>query len=298
MIADVQAKYRTTSGLAKIESFTRTWSGVEVIYDEKYPGPGIAYADLSSSRATIVVCLEHKGGICAPRLTLEKEQPRSRYDSGYFIWVPPNQTVWGYANGARFIRDITFKFDLSDAAHLVGVELDECSLSKPILHVYDSRVTQCAHLLANVCIAPFENDEVYGRGVVLALLSAFFDAMAKTIPNEIPSGLAPWQLNLALRHMEAHCLQEVSLAELASLVRLSESRFARAFKTSTGIPPYTWLMKLKIKKGEQLLREGKDSLSDIAIHLGFADQSHFGRTFRRITGLTPRAWQRTNQLKR
>src|ERR1700744_6572680 len=69
MLADIDSRYSSVSGLNKIESFSRIWAGVQVIYDEKYPGSGIAYADLSSEKATIVVCLDHKGGICAPRLT-------------------------------------------------------------------------------------------------------------------------------------------------------------------------------------------------------------------------------------
>jgi AraC family transcriptional regulator len=295
MMADIDTRFRCAHGLAKVETFSRTWSGVEVVYDEKYPAAGRAYADLSSEKATVVVCLDHRGGICAPRLNLDQAEPHSRHDSGYFIWVPPNQTVWGYAESVRFIRDITFKFDLKSAAHLVGAKVDPRTFNKPLLQVYDPRVTQCAQLLANVCIDPFENDDVYGEGLITALLSAFFDALAKHAPGDPPSGLAPWQLKLVLRHMEAHYLENVSLSELASLARLSESRFASAFKASTGTPPYTYLIKLKIKKGEKLLLEEKESLPSIAIHLGFADQSHFGKAFRRITGLAPRAWQQAHR---
>ena len=35
-----------------------------------------------------------------------------------------------------------------------------------------------------------------------------------------------------------------------------------------------------------------EAIADIALDLGFADQSHFTRAFRRATGLTPRAWRR------
>jgi len=32
-------------------------------------------------------------------------------------------------------------------------------------------------------------------------------------------------------------------------------------------------------------------LSELALQLGFADQSHFSRIFRRWTGMTPKAWR-------
>ena len=294
MIADIKSKYRESSGLAKVEVFSRTWAGVEVTYNEKYPAPGLAYADLSSDKSTIVVCLDQKGGVCAPRLKLDEEIPRARYEMGYFIWVPPLQTVWGYANNCRFVRDVTLKFDMQHAVTLVGGDVNLDSLSTPQLMVYDQRVTQCAHLLADTCIDPFEHDEAFGAGVVTAFLSAFFNASSKIVSGEMQSGLAPWQLKLALRHMEAHFLEDVSLSELATLTRLSESRFARGFKTSTGTPPYTWLLKRRVQRAQELMLHGSEPLSSIAVQLGFADQSHFGKAFRRITGLTPKAWQQAN----
>lgn len=290
---DVQSRYRVSHGLVRVESISRTWAGVEVSYNEKHPGSGVAYADLSSERPTVVICLDQKGGICEPRLKLDEATPRSRYDMGYFIWVPANRTVWGYAESVRLVRDVTLKFQLDEAIELVGGGVDLEPLKEPMLMVYDSRVTQCAHLLANACIDPFENDRVYGEGIVAALLSAVFHSAAKDQRAEQSSGLAPWQLRLAIKHLESHYDEEISLSDLAGLTRLSESRFARAFKASTGIPPYTFLLRHRVTKAKELLLIGKKPLSEIAMELGFADQSHFGKVFRRIAGITPREWQQS-----
>jgi hypothetical protein len=71
---------------------------VSVYYNEKYPGDGVAWADLSSEKTTLVICLEQRGGICEPRLHIDQATPRTRYDMGYFIWVPANRPVHGYAD--------------------------------------------------------------------------------------------------------------------------------------------------------------------------------------------------------
>lgn len=94
-----------------------------------------------------------------------------------------------------------------------------------------------------------------------------------------------------MRHLEEHLTEDISLSQLAALTRLSESRFARAFKSSTGLPPYTWLLKKRIDKAKDLIVNDNEPLSSPAIQLGFADQSHFGRSFRRFAGLTLRAWK-------
>ena len=47
-----------------------------------------------------------------------------------------------------------------------------------------------------------------------------------------------------------------------------------------------------MEQNKGLLRDGRLSLSDVALSCGFADQSHFTRVFTKLTGLTPGAWRR------
>src|SRR6266851_2895870 len=61
----------------------------------------------------------------------------------------------------------------------------------------------------------------------------------------------------------------------AQLAGLSQSQFARAFKASTGLPPYKWRLHNRIKRTQEMLLNSNNSLSEIALHYGFADQSHF-----------------------
>ncbi len=88
---------------------------------------------------------------------------------------------------------------------------------------------------------------------------------------------------------------EVSVAALARECGLSLSYFTRAFRTSTGVPPHRWLMHRRIDKAKDLLRNPNQSLSDIALTCGFADQSHFTAAFTRIVGASPGAWRRTRK---
>ena len=47
------------------------------------------------------------------------------------------------------------------------------------------------------------------------------------------------------------------------------------------------LEQVRIERAEQLLREGRLSVQDVAVQSGFADASSFGRAFKRATGMTP-----------
>jgi len=105
-------------------------------------------------------------------------------------------------------------------------------------------------------------------------------------------GLAPWQLRRATEYMAEHLTGAVPLKEIAEQTGLSPSQFGRAFKLSMGISPHKWQMKLRIVEAQELLREGKLPLADIALATGFAEQSHFSRVFKDVVGVPPGVWQR------
>jgi AraC family transcriptional regulator len=114
-------------------------------------------------------------------------------------------------------------------------------------------------------------------------------------PTVRPSkaGLAPWQERQAKDMLLADLSGAVPLASIATACGLSASRFARAFRQSTGMPPHTWLNQARVERAMTLLRRSGQSLSAIALECGFVDQSHFTRVFVRRVGLTPGAWRAT-----
>jgi AraC-like DNA-binding protein len=105
-------------------------------------------------------------------------------------------------------------------------------------------------------------------------------------------GLAPWQLRRVSDFAGAHRDTMPSIADLARECRLSASHFARRFTVSTGTAPYRWLMARRIERAKGLLLGGGDTLSQIALACGFADQSHFTRAFSRSEGQSPGQWRR------
>jgi transcriptional regulator GlxA family with amidase domain len=135
---------------------------------------------------------------------------------------------------------------------------------------------------------------MYGESLTMALMAALF--VTRTQSNRAnDSGLARWQLRRVLEFLESHLGHDIGLDELARLVGLSQSQFARAFKASTGLPPYKWWLGNRIKRAQEMLLNSSHSLSEIAMQNGFADQSHFTKTFRRVTGTTPADWKRVHR---
>ncbi|MGE8065392.1 AraC family ligand binding domain-containing protein [Pseudomonas sp. NPDC089569] len=86
-----------------------------------------------------------------------------------------------------------------------------------------------------------------------------------------------------------------SLEELATAVNLSPFHFARVFRRATGMPPHTWLMQQRIARARALLQGGCLPV-EVAMQLGFADQSHLSRQFKQVYGVGPAAYRSARQL--
>ena len=109
-------------------------------------------------------------------------------------------------------------------------------------------------------------------------------------------GLAAWQLQRARDYINVNLAHDPSIAEIAHECGLSSGYFARAFKRSTGVPPYKWLTKMRVERAKELLKDPRCELADIAQLCGFVDQSHFTRVFSRSEGYSPGRWRRLHRL--
>ena len=104
--------------------------------------------------------------------------------------------------------------------------------------------------------------------------------------------LARWQERRAKELIDANLANEISLGTLAAECGLSTSHFARAFRLTTGVPPYQWLLGRRLQQAQTFLRDEDLSIAHIADLCGFSDQSHLTRVFTRATGEPPAAWRR------
>ncbi|OQW47450.1 MAG: hypothetical protein A4S16_01835 [Proteobacteria bacterium SG_bin6] len=106
-------------------------------------------------------------------------------------------------------------------------------------------------------------------------------------------GLAQWQLKRAQDYMAQRIEDDVPLADVAALVKLSSFHFARAFKQAVGVPPYSWLTALRMNRAIELMRDHPNmGLTEVALRVGYQSQSAFGSAFRRHHGCTPGRWRR------
>jgi AraC family transcriptional regulator len=112
-----------------------------------------------------------------------------------------------------------------------------------------------------------------------------------TLPG-VRGGLAPWQKRKLDQYINENLPQLHRVDDLAQQVSLSVSHFYRAFRQTFGLTPRAYILRLKLDRAKVQMLETEDSLAQIAVASGFADQSHFSKLFRRAEGDTPAAWRR------
>ncbi len=99
----------------------------------------------------------------------------------------------------------------------------------------------------------------------------------------------PWaKLTLVTDYINAHLHEELTLTEIAAIAQISPYHFLRLFRQSMGATPHQYILQIRVDRAKYLLRSSDLSIAEIAIRVGFCDQSHLTRCFKRILGLTPK----------
>jgi len=110
-------------------------------------------------------------------------------------------------------------------------------------------------------------------------------------PPAARGGLAPGALRRVREHIHHRLAQRIDLNELAAIAGLSDCHFSRAFKQSVGVPPHRYVVMRRIEAAAVLIEQTDRPLSEIALEVGFSDQSHFTRIFSRLVRQTPREYR-------
>jgi AraC family transcriptional regulator len=107
--------------------------------------------------------------------------------------------------------------------------------------------------------------------------------------------LPKWRLKRAVDYVEAHLAEPIQLCHMANAAGLSRMHFAAQFRAATGVRPREYLLRRRIERAKDLLASADLTLVDIAMSIGFANQSHFSTVFGRIEGQAPGRWRRENR---
>jgi AraC family transcriptional regulator len=133
---------------------------------------------------------------------------------------------------------------------------------------------------------------LFGESISLALLAHLAGKYATPgREDDTNSKLSPAQKRSLADYVRENMASDITVMELAMLVQMSPSHFARVFKASFGVTPYRFVMHERIELAKSMLVDTNLTASQVAMAFGFSSQSHFVKVFRQFTGVTPKQYK-------
>ena len=129
---------------------------------------------------------------------------------------------------------------------------------------------------------------------LMLLLDYLCNCAELSIKNAID---IPLKLSLVAAEMEKNSEKKFTIDSLCRKAGMSRASFFRYFNLYYGVSPLEYLLKLRIRRSMQLLKETKLSCGEVGLSCGFVDSSYFTLHFHKITGMTPHEYRTATNIE-
>ncbi|HYG34435.1 MAG TPA: AraC family transcriptional regulator, partial [Clostridia bacterium] len=165
-----------------------------------------------------------------------------------------------------------------------------------VLHMDDPSAALIYSEMAQVLDCYFGGGD---RQLYQAGCKAFFLGMLYHLARHFStSELMKWEMvreqQRALRlkplfdHISHHYSDKLSVAEAATIARMSQPQLMKNFKRVAGMTLVAYMNHVRLSNAARLLKETALSIAEIANEVGFSDQSYFDKQFKRAFGCAPK----------
>ena len=215
------------------------------------------------------------------------------------------------ARGQRILSLCTGAFVLAAAGILDGhratTHWGECAelarrypavtVDPDVLYVDEGDLLTSAGSAASIdlCLHVVQRD--YGREVATRLARELVvplyrdGGQAQFIDTPIPVLDENHLFADTLAWLQSHLDQSVTVRDLAGRAAMSPRTFARRFLASTGLTPYQWIVRERIRLAQRLLETSDLPVDAVAVKTGFATAGNLRKHFSRTVRTSPHAYR-------
>jgi len=144
------------------------------------------------------------------------------------------------------------------------------------------------------CLKPFSKSEI-------------FDYLEKAVSILSKNNTSAWlsgsyktgneMVDSMLDHIHRNYQNDLSVHELADLCHINYNYAGQLFRKETGETVNSFLMRIRMNKASELLRNTNLSIADIAAETGYRDYFYFAKIFKKHWGTTPSIYRSDNSAK-
>ncbi len=271
---------------ALLSSTSTDWGGLYLHY-HRQPPPEMVEHSCPQHRIIINDCT-----LRSPVIEIfEGQNQLNPVSPGTVRVLPANTRTWAYWETEHQFMMLAFEPDLLARQITETTDVNSVELL-PIINPSDPLIYSIGLTLK----AELESGGMGGRLYVDAMTTALMAHLLRhySVQNyalpPIANGLPKRTLQQVVEYIHEHLDRDLTLATLAAIAQMSPSYFSRLFKQSTGLSPHQYVIRCRIERAKQLLRQGELSIAEIAYSLGFTHQSHFSHHFKRLISSSPKAF--------
>lgn len=214
------------------------------------------------------------------------------HDAVFFSVVFHPAMIFGYGNAALSVKYLNPILDNTNMKYLLLA--DEDSHTLPIIELMKE-------------IKDSYLGKKYGYEIVCkAHICNLWIALLKT-PHKNPSAVVKsrriindeQRIKDAILFIEEHFSEPLTLDDIAESIHISKSECCRCFQRVLRLTPFEYLLKYRIFYATKLIQRqdpAANSISNLALTVGFGNISYFNKVFKRFLHMTPTEYKKQEML--
>ncbi len=204
--------------------------------------------------------------------------------SGFFSWTSDPETGYYYPEDVtepwHFLYFNFMGKNLADFVH------DLTERAGPVFRL--PKNNPAIKALLRIFHSP-SSDLPFSEAV--AVTSLLFNEFIRIADAPERSGREQELVYAAKNHIQQYITHSLNAAEVARTLNVSREHLTRVFSKETGQTLYQYILREKIIRACQMLKETRLSSKEISSELGFDQPSHFNRAFQRLLQMTPKRFR-------
>lgn len=225
---------------------------------------------------------------------------RTYHYTGNTVFLTFPFEIHGNGEGAQLPSEFyAFQIDLSDPGSLLGLDKEYSnSLARILLGLKNRQLRfDSSHLnwirTAFNFIASLDPETIR---VGVQFLTCFLYSLQYLTPiNGEETRDIDEPIYRSIVHLGTHLKEPMQLQDLADIAGYSLSHYKQKFKKEVGITPSEYVMLQKLEYAKRALAQTDESITQIALDLGFSSSNYFCSVFRKFMDCTPKEYRRKYQ---
>jgi AraC family transcriptional regulator len=198
----------------------------------------------------------------------------------------------GWSCGAGTFRYCMLSFEPEVIARATGGQLAASTEVVPSVDLARPAIVQAMTALAGEAERPGPGGRLYSESLATAVLLEL--ARHRVLGDgglRAALGRTGRELGRFVDYVEAHLADDLSLFALAAQAGLSPSHLTRELRRVSGLAPHQYVLRRRAERARILLGRRGQTVSAVALAVGFSSQAHLTLVFRRVFGITPGAYR-------